>query len=156
MKLALTLLIAFALAQDLPLKPKEEFEIKLNYQFKNRPTPDLSTVRLDETREERDRRISTTPLPFLILNIKMLKLSQDEVKVRISNNLTNRVITQKVEAGTIIPLEIGFTDDAKDRITPHQYFITTLSPKKTETNKIEIVIEEDGTFLVNGEKRGKF
>lgn len=150
------LLIAFALAQDLPLKPKEEFEIKLNYQFKNRPTPDLSSVRLDETREERDRRVSTAPLPFLILNIKMLKLSQDEVKVRISNNLTNRVITKKVEAGTIIPLEIGFTDDAKDRVTPNQYFVTTLSPRKTETNRIEILIEEDGTFLVNGEKRGKF
>ena len=156
MKLALTLLVAFALIQDLPHKPKEEFEIKLDYQFKNRPTQDLSSVHLDETRKEHDRRVSSAPLPFLVLNIKMLKLSQDEVKVRITNNLTSRVATRKIEAGTIIPLEIGFTDDAKDRVTPHHYFLTTLSPKKTETNTIEIMIEEDGTFLVNGEKRGKF
>ena len=77
MKLALTLLVAFALIQDLPHKPKEEFEIKLDYQFKNRPTQDLSSVHLDETRKEHDRRVSSAPLPFLVLNIKMLKLSQD-------------------------------------------------------------------------------
>lgn len=156
MKLALPLLVAFLLTQDLPFKPKDEFEIKLDYQFKNRPGTDLNSVHLDETKKERDRRVSTAPLPFLTLNIKMLKLSQDEVRVKITNNLTARVIGKKVEAGTVIPLELGFTDDVKDRVTAHQYFITLLSPKKTEVNKIEIMIEEDGTFLVNGEKRGKF
>jgi hypothetical protein len=55
-----------------------------------------------------------------------------------------------------VQLEVGFTDDVKDRVTPHHYFLTLVSPKKTETSKIEILIEEDGTFFVNGEKRGKF
>jgi hypothetical protein len=156
MKTILAILVAFAFSQEIPLKPKDEFEIKLDYKFKNRPTQDLSSVRLDETRKEHDRRVSSVPLPFLILNIRMLKLSQEEVKVRITNNLDNRMVTKKVEAGTIIPLQIGFTDDAKDRVTPHQYFLTLLSPKKDEVCKIEILIEEDGSFLVNGEKRGKF
>jgi hypothetical protein len=156
MKLALTLLVAFVFVQDLPLKPKDEFEIKLDYQFKSRPAQDLSSIHYDETRKEHERRVSTALLPFLILNIKFLKVSQDEVKVRITNNLTSRVAVRKVAAGTTIPLEVGFTDDAKDRITAHHYILTLLSPKKAEINKIEIVIEEDGTFLVNGEKRGKF
>ncbi|HEY0653263.1 MAG TPA: hypothetical protein VGD65_09040 [Chryseosolibacter sp.] len=156
MKLALILLIAFSLVQEIPVKPKEEFEIKLDYQFKNRPAQDLNSVHLDETRKEHDRRVSTAPLPFLTLNIKMLKLSDEEVKLRVTNNLTPRVAVRKVEEGTIVPLQIGFTDDVKDRVTAHHYTLTLLSPKKTETSRIEILIEEDGTFLVNGEKRGKF
>lgn len=156
MKLSLFLLVVFCWSQDLPHKPKDEFEIKLDYQFKNRPTQGLNSIHLDETKKEHDRRVSSAPLPFLTLNIKMLKLSQEEVKVKITNNLTARVSIKKVEAGTIIPLELGFTDDVKDRVTAHQYFLTLISAKKAEINKIEIMIEEDGTFLVNGEKRGKF
>jgi hypothetical protein len=156
MKLTLSLLAAFFLLQELPLKPKEEFEIKLDYQFKNRPIQELNSVHLDETRKEHDRRVSTAPLPFLTLNIKMLTLSQDEVKVRITNNLNSRVAVRKVDTGTAIPLEVGFTDDVKDRVTAHQYFLTLVTAKKVEISKIEILIEEDGTFFVNREKRGKF
>lgn len=156
MKLPLIILLALSLLQDVPIKPKDEFEIKLDYQFKNRPAQDPNSVHLNETRQEHDRRVSTTPLPFLTLNIKMLKLSEDEVKMRVANNLTPRVALRKVEEGTIVPLQIGFTDDVKDRVTAHLYTLTLLSPKKTESSKIEILIEEDGTFLVNGEKRGKF
>ena len=156
MKLTIIFLFAFALLQEIPVKPKEEFEIKLDYQFKNRPAQDLNSVHLDETRAEHDRRVSTAPLPFLTLNIRMLKLSQDEVKMRVTNNLTPRVALRKVEEGTVVPLQIGFTDDVKDRVTAHAYTLTLLSSKKSETSKIEILIEEDCTFLVNGEKRGKF
>jgi hypothetical protein len=156
MKLALLSVVMFLFLQEVPVKPKDEFEIKLDYQFKNRPAADLNSVHLDETKQEHDRRVSTAPLPFLTLNIKMLKLSADEVKMRITNNLTARVAVRKVEEGTIVPLQIGFTDDVKDRVTAHQYTLTLLSPKKAETSRIEILIEEDGTFLVNGEKRGKF
>jgi hypothetical protein len=156
MKLFLVLLSAFLLSQEIPVKPRDEFEIKLDYQFKNRPAQDLNSVHLDETRKEHERRVSTAPLPFLTLNIRMLKLSEDEVKMRVTNNLTARVSVRKVEEGTVVPLQIGFTDDVKDRITAHLYTLTLMSPKKLETSKIEILIEEDGTFLVNGEKRGKF
>lgn len=156
MKLSLILLLAFSLSQEIPVKPKEEFEIKLDYQFRNRPAQDLNSVHLDETRKEHERRVSTAPLPFLTLNIRMLKLSEAEVKMRVTNNLTPRVALRKVEEGTVVPLQIGFTDDVKDRVTAHAYTLTLLSPKKLETSRIEIVIEEDGTFLVNGEKRGKF
>jgi hypothetical protein len=156
MKYFALLLISFYFFQELPLKPKEEFEIKLNLEFKNRPAQDLSAVHYDETRREHERRVSTAMLPYLILNIKTLKLSEDETKIRITNNLTTRIFTRKVEEGTEFPILVGFTDDAKDRVTAHSYVITFISPKKTETSKIEILIEEDGTFLVNGEKRGKF
>jgi hypothetical protein len=156
MKYVIVLLLSFSFFQETPVKPKDEFEIKLDYQFKNRPAQDLSSVHYDETKKEHDRRTSAALLPFLTLNVKMLKLSQEEVKLKITNNLTARTASRKVEAGTVVPIIIGFTDDAKDRVTAHQYTLTLISPKKTDVSKIDIIIEEDGTFLVNGEKRGKF
>jgi hypothetical protein len=157
MRHLILLLFSTWLLQDIPVKPKDEFEIKLDYQFKNRPAQDVSsTIHYDETKKEHDRRASTGVLPFLTLNVKMLKLSQDEVKLKITNNLTARTASRKVEAGTIVPIVVGFTDDAKDRVTAHQYTLILMSPKKEDVSKIEILIEEDGTFIVNGEKRGKF
>ena len=156
MKIAFLILFVCSAIQDLPFKPKEEFEIKLDYQFKSRPAAETNKVHLDESRKDRERRSSTAMLPFLTLNLKMLKLAEGEVKVKISNNLTTRIVTRKVVNGTIIPLEIGFTDDVKDRVAAHHYVITVVTSEKAETNKIEIMIDEDGTFHVNGEKRGKF
>src|SRR4051812_47586754 len=149
-------LIALFLFQDIPFKPNEEFEIKLNYQFKQRPIRDQNAIHLSESQKEYDRRTSSDMLPYLILNVKMLKLSEEEVKLRIINNLDQRVVTKKIETGIIMPIDLGFTSDVKDRVTAHEYTLTFLSPKKNETSKIIIHVDEDGSFLVNGEKRGKF
>jgi hypothetical protein len=156
MRYLIFLLVSFWPSQDVPTKPKEDFEIKLDYQFKNRPPQDINSIHYDETRKEHERRVSTAPLPFLILNVKLLKLSEEEVKMKVTNNRTAKVAVRKVTPGTIVPIVVGFTDDAKDRISANEYVLTFLSPKKAALSKIIIHIEEDGTFLVNGEKRGKF
>jgi hypothetical protein len=146
----------WVLVQGLPFKPNEEFEIKLDLKFKQRPSFDNTrTVDLDETRAEYDKRTSTTPLPYLILNVKFLKLN-NETRIRITNNLDSKSANRKVTEGMIVPIDMGFTPDIKDRINPHHYTITFLSPEKSEVSRIEIFVEEDGTFLVNSEKRGKF
>jgi hypothetical protein len=144
------------LVQDIPFKPNEEFEIKLDFKFKQRSLDDSKSVYLNETVRDRDRRTGTGPLPYLILNVKMLKLSEDEVKVRITNNLNSRIVNRKISEGLVVPIEVGFTDDAKDRVAANEYMLTFVSPGKRETSKVVILIEEDGTFIVNGEKRGKF
>jgi hypothetical protein len=149
-------LAALFLCQDLPFKPNEEFEIKLNYQFKQRPVRDQNSIHLSESQRDYDRRTSSDLLPYLILNVKMLKLSEEEVKLKIINNLDQRTISKKIETGTIVPIDLGFTADVKDRVNPHEYLLTFLSPKKQELSKIIIHVDEDGSFLVNGEKRGKF
>jgi hypothetical protein len=142
--------------QDLPFKPKDEFEVKLNYQFKQRPQSNTSAVYLDETQREKERRTSSDMLPYLILNVKMLKLSEEEVRIRVVNNMDSRVINKKISQDMVLPLDIGFTTDVKDRVSAHEYILTFLSPKRSELSKVVIFVEEDGTFLVNGEKRGKF
>lgn len=157
MKLSIFLLVAISFVQDtVPFKPYEEFEIKLDYKFKQRPQSDINSVHLAETEKDKERRTSAAVLPFLTLNVRMIKLSEEEVKVRITNNMNSRVATRKIEEGTIVPIEIGFTDDAKDRVSAHMYILTFISPKKAELSKVVINIDSDGTFLVNGQKRGKF
>jgi hypothetical protein len=148
--------ISVFLLQEVPYKPKEEFEVKLNYQFKQRPTASTSAVYLDETQREKERRTSSDVLPYLILNVKLLKLSEEEVRIKVINNLSSRVINKKISPDMVLPLDVGFTADMKDRVSPHEYILTFLSPKRSELSKVVIFVEEDGTFLVNGEKRGKF
>ena len=157
MKLFCVYCLLLFLVQEVPFKAKEEFDIKLNYQFKQRPSADhRNTVNLDESRKDYERRTSSDQLPYLILNVKFLKITPEEVRVRITNNRNNRSLTKKLSEGLVIPIDVGFTDDVKDRINAHEYVLTLLSPQKSETSKIVIHIEEDGSFLVNGEKRGKF
>jgi hypothetical protein len=141
--------------QDLPYKPKEEFDIKLDYKFKQRPSPERSVVNLNETRADYDRRTSSDVLPYLILQVRMVKLN-NETRLRITNNMSSRATNKKIEEGNIIPVDLGFTADVKDRVAPHEYKLTFLSPEKSETSRIIIMVDEDGSFIVNGEKRGRF
>jgi hypothetical protein len=156
MKIFILFALLLSGVQELPFKSSDDFEIKLDYKFKQRTMDNASAVYVQETNREHDRRTSTALLPFLTLNIKLLKLSEEEVKVKIGNNINSRIVTRKVDEGLIIPLLIGFTDDAKDRVSAHHYVFTFVTAEKKETSRITIFIDEDGTFLVNGEKRGKF
>lgn len=152
---SLSFLLLMFFFQDLPYKPKEEFEIKLDYKFKQRPSPERSVVNLNETRAEHERRTSSDLLPYLVLQVKMLKLN-DEARIRVTNNLDSKSFSKKIEEGIVIPLDLGFTADVKDRITAHEYVITFLSPQKSEVSRILINVDQDGSFFVNGEKRGRF
>ncbi|MEX2233946.1 MAG: hypothetical protein WD824_17400 [Cyclobacteriaceae bacterium] len=148
--------LAFIFIQDLPFKPKEEFEIKLDYQFKQRPMGDHNTVRLGDSAKEYEDRGGGGVLPYLILNIKPLKLQEEKMRMRIATNLNERTIFKKVSVNTVLALDLGFTVDMKDRVTSHEYTLTFISADKKPVDRILISIGEDGSFLVNGEKRGQF
>ena len=140
--------------QDVPFKPKEEFEIKLDYKFKQRPTADHNTVRLGDSPKEHDG--GAAVLPYLVLNIRSLKLQEEKMRIRITTNLNDRIILKKTSVSTVLALDLGFTADMKDRVTAHEYILTFVSADKTAVDRILISIGEDGSFLVNGEKRGQF
>jgi len=146
-------ILALLFFQDLPLKPKEEFEVNLDYQFKQRPPADHNTVHLGKDYPNRN---STSVLPYLILKIKLLKLPSEKMRVRVSNNLNEKTLSKKIDLKSLLELDLGFTDDMKDRVTAHQYTLTFISEDKIPQDIIVINVDEDGSFLVNGEKRGKF
>ncbi len=145
---------------DIPFKPMAEFEIQIDYQFKQRAntnTNSNTTIDYVETvAEQEKKRYGTGIRPYLILNVKLIKLSSVEVKARAVNNIDRTLFNKKVEAGDIIRIDMGFTDDVKDRVGPHEVTIVFLSPDKKETTRILMFVQEDGTFIVNGEVRGKF
>jgi hypothetical protein len=146
------LFIAIFFSQEVPLKPKEQFELKLDYQFKPRPLNDGNTVQLGAV----PSRDGAGVLPYLILNIKLLELQGEKMRVQISTNLDQRPSYRKVALNTLIELDLGFTDDMVDRVSPHRYVLTFIDSEKKPVDRILISVEDDGSFLVNGEKRGKF
>ena len=154
----LLLLCLFIQADDVPLKPADEFEIKLDYKFKNRNATSDNNYKVDfeETIAERERKSSNSLLPYLMLNIKLLKLSDQETRVKAEAVGGKILVSRKVSEGELIKMDLGFTDDLKDRINPHEYNLYLLSPDKKETTRIHLLVKEDGTFLVNDKVKGKF
>ncbi|HEY9049546.1 MAG TPA: hypothetical protein VIN08_26790 [Ohtaekwangia sp.] len=149
MKLLYTFLfIAWLAADEIPFKPKEEFDINLDFKFKVKAGDHTQVYTTAQP-------ASSGPLPYLNLDIKMVKLTQEEVRVKVINSKDITVMSRKVVQGDVINLDIGYTDDVKGRVTEYEYIIYFLTRDKKPVSRIVIHFEEDGTFLVNGEKRGR-
>ena len=137
---------------QIPFKSNDEFELKLQLEFKKRPMQDTNTIYLER------RSVPSTggmPAPYLHINLRVLKVIPEEVRVKVTKNPNETLLLKKFDPNVVIKLDLGFTDDIKDRVSAHQYVVTYLSKEKKPLSKIEIFFEEDGTYLVNGEKRGK-
>jgi hypothetical protein len=142
------------LAQDVPYKPDAEFELKISMTFKNRPPADVTKVQVEETFGEYQKRTNTTPLPYLVLYLTVLKAGEGETKLSVSKG-GKVFLTRKVEPGKVIKLDLGFADDIKDRTSEYEYIVNFLSDNKKPISRMVIYFAEDGDYLVNGTKRGK-
>jgi hypothetical protein len=150
------LILVLSFAQDqVPYKPKDQFEISLDFKFKPRPANAMSTTVIEYEKRTQDPNVSHLVLPYLYLNVKVLKLEEQEQRVRIENNKGVTVLAKKAETGMEAKLDLGFTDDIKDRVSSHEYVVSFLTKDRKYLSKIVINFDEDGTYTVNGEKRGK-
>ena len=140
--------------EEIPFKPKEDFEIKFDLSFKQR-VRDEKAVYLQETRAEHDKRTATTPLPFLKLIVKIKRLQPEEIKIKIVRDDKTTVLSKKAAQDMEFKLEVGYTDDIKDQISGYKHVIQFLNPKKEVLSKIVIHFDQDGNYFVNGEKRGR-
>lgn len=145
------ILSAFLWQDAVPYKGNDEFELKLDLQFKKRPPPDLNKVDL----EKRTLPASGMNAPYLYIDLRVLKPVPEEYRVKVVKNERDLLLSKKFDPSTVIKLDMGFTDDIKDYISPHHYMITFFSKDKSPLSRIEIFFEKDGTYIVNGEKRGK-
>lgn len=137
-----------------PQKPASEYEVIIDFKFQDRPPADQYKAKFDLSEEEKKKTAGL--LPYLKLQIKLLQLGSEEVKVRVVNNKGNLVHSRKASLDTPIKLDLGFIDDLKDRVLPHEYTVLFISDAKSPVSQIQLLVQEDGTFLVNGEKKGKF
>jgi hypothetical protein len=110
---------------------------------------------VSETRAEHDKRLSTTPLPYLNLHVKILTHKPEEIKIKVVKDDQNTVYNKKLVAGMEFRIDVGFTDDLKDRISGYKHVIQFLSTDKNVLSIILIEFYKDGNYMVNGEKRGK-
>lgn len=153
------LIILLLVTQDpLPYKPSEEFEVKLDFELKAKPGPDHQKVNLDPTVSEYNRikAQGPAPLPYVTVNIHLQKLPANERRVKVYTNGGKLVLSKKVTEGQVLPLELGFTDDMKDRVSPHEYTAIFYNAEKDAVNRVVIFIDKTGDYLVNNEKRGRF
>jgi hypothetical protein len=151
------LLLLLFFQSEVAYKPKEEFEIKLNYEFKQKSnTVDYNKVDFVETKGERAKSSVSGLLPHLTLGIKLIKLPKGEVKIKGFDHNGHNILNKKVIEGDIVPMVLGFTDDLKDRVNSHEYNLFLIDKDKNQVNRIHLFIAEDGTFTINGEKKGKF
>ena len=146
-------LLVFSLFQEVPFKPGDEFEIKVDYEFRDRPGPDINTVQLGSIRKV--QRTSLGVLPYLVLHIKMLALPYEKTRMQVVTNLDSRAASKKISVNSIYELDMGFAVDMIDRVTAHEYTLTFLDENRKPINRIHISIGEDGSFMVNGEVRGQ-
>ena len=133
--------------QDVPKKVKEEFEVKIELKFRERPSKDASTVNVS------GKTALTGTSSYLSINFKML-ISNNETRLKTVHG--NKEKSRKIEVNEVVKIPMGFVDDLKSKDEPHQITLLLLSEKKEPISIITLSVEEDGTFLVNGEKRGKF
>ena len=155
--LALLSFLGFFIQPELPFKGTEEFKIELEYKFKPRPITDNAYVDLTETVRDKERRNSGgNPLPYLIVHLTFQKLTDAEKRIRCFDNNNKNRFSKKVELGKIYTLDLGFTDDMKDRVTSYMFTFVLMSADKDDISQIILLVEADGTFLINDVIRGKF
>lgn len=145
----------FLFQENPPFKPSEDFEVKFDLSFRQRTQLDNKTVRLTETEKEKEKRTDSTPLPYLKLHIKLLKIHHDEIKLKVIKDDKNFVLNKKIKESIELRLDVGFTDDVKDRISGYKHVIQFLSVDKKVLSIIVIEFDEEGNYKVNGELRGK-
>lgn len=146
MKFAAIFICVSLFAQDIPFKEKDEFELILDLQF--RPRPKTDKVDFSGTH-------STMPLPFLSMKLNVLKVLEDEYRVRIQDVRGNMLNSKQLSRSASIEFELGYTDDLKDGVASNKYYIRFIDRRKNLKRQIVITFDEDGTYRVNGEVRGK-
>lgn len=142
--------------QEVPYKLASEYELKVDYKFRERPSGDHNKVVFGVDPDEKNRKSTSGPLPYLKLELKLLKLERDEMKIVLVSSSSSKVLTRKAKTGAIHILDIGFIDDVKDKISPNEFNIFFYTDAKDPVSRIHFLIMEDGTFMVNSEQKGKF
>ena len=154
--LSLFLFVAVLFQEEVPYKPNEEFDLKLDFEFKDRGAGrNPNKIDMDLTLKEYEKTRASGLLPYLYLNLKVLTQQTNEIRVKVIENGNKNILNKKIDTSTVLKLDLGFTDDIKDRVGAYEYTVMFLNEDKDPVSRIVIYFEKDGTYLVNGQNRGK-
>ncbi len=150
----LFLSILFLWQSDVPFRSKEDYQVELKYEFRQRPAKDANTVTLDPNGVQ-DRK-QPGPLPYLVVHIKILNRKAEEVRFKCENNFGSAIFNKKADKTLDFDIDMGYVDDLKDRVNAYGYTVYAVNDARQLLNKIELIVQDDGSFMVNGDRRGKF
>ena len=153
---SLVLFVAILIQDQIPYKPTEEFDLKMNFEFKDRAAGrNPNKIDMDLSPKEYEKKHQAGVLPYLYLNLRVVTQQSNEIRIKVTENGGKNVYNKKFDPSTIIKLDLGFTDDIKDRVGAYEYTVVFLNEDKDPVSRIVIYFEKDGTYLVNGQNRGK-
>jgi hypothetical protein len=147
------ILFSLFFQNQIPTKIAREFEISTKYELKRKPVTEPKIV--FEVPESREKESGTDMLPYLIINLRVKKWAAEVDQVRVIDANGKQYLKKKPTDEGLYSWDMGYVDDMKDKITPGKFIVQFLREKKP-AEQIVVQVEEDGTFLVNGERRGKF
>src|SRR5262245_15104398 len=136
--LILFLLLSFQ-DPEIPYKPGDQFKITVDYKFKTKPMSEHFTIDYTETREQHDKRTGG-PLPYLVLKVSIRKLQEGEEKVRVIDSENKLVHSMKAKLETPFDIDLGFTDDIKDGVSPNEYNIFFTGKGKGEVSRVHLIV----------------
>jgi hypothetical protein len=136
-----------AYSQEAVYKLSSEYEIKIDISFRGSDFSSSSTLDFSKSKSQNSGSASYLSIYF------KLTVSNDETRLKIEQN--GKIRSRKVKVNVQEKIEMGFTDALKTEDKP-QLVLHLLNEQKAEVSKIIVTIDPDGTFLINGERRGKF
>ena len=148
----LLLLLLFQ-SPEVPYRNKEDYQIEIKYDLRSRPAAEANTVHLDPTGVKSHK---TGMLPYLLVTVKIFNVKPEETRFRCEDSGGHMKFNRKLPKAASFVVDMGFIDDIKDQLAPNEFTVLAISSAKEPMNRIHMRIEKDGTFLVNGERRGKF
>jgi hypothetical protein len=136
---------------DLPFLQGDQFEAKIDLSFRERKEVDANTFQFSDDKER--KKTHGKPIAFLAINFTLLKANEI---IKVKSIQGNQSKTQKINDKNHLHFEMGFIEDIKVNDIPNELTLLFLDSQKKEMSKVVFLVSQDGTFLVNGEKRGQF
>src|SRR5436190_1086457 len=78
---------------EVPYRAKDDFQVELKYNFKERPQKDAGTLQWDADPSKR----KTGLLPYLIVHVKILNPKTEEIRFKCENNFGRSLFNKKAE-----------------------------------------------------------
>lgn len=153
MKFLLILLIPgylFAQNPEVPYLSDDDFDFELDYNFKTKPT----NVK-DVAYSEKALNNSTENLPYVKMKIKLNNTSSDQFRYKVLTNRSETKLNRKIKGNDDFVIDMGFSDDIKDRVHAHQFYVVIYNKDKDPLSKIVIEFGSNGDMYINETLMGK-
>lgn len=155
MLFALVLQLASVLQDSIPYKPNEEFAVKFVFSFNKRGEANRDDLVLSQVASSTYDRPDNSPLPYVQVNLQLLKKPDTEVKLKVIRDHDTQLIKKKITPDMTMIVFSGFVDDIKDQISGYNHTIYFLDKEGKSLSKIVIEFDQEGFYSINGQKKGK-